>query len=40
MRLVLRGLWNQYRPQRRGETIQQWMARRYPHLSPPLPDGD
>lgn len=40
MRLVLRGMWQQFRPQRRGETPEQYMARRYPHLTPPLPWTD
>lgn len=40
MRLVLRGLWHQFRPQRRSETPHEWMARRYPHLTRPLPWTD
>lgn len=40
MLLVLRGLWHQHRPQRRDETPQQWMARKYPNLTPPLPWTD
>ncbi len=35
MRLVLRGLWNQYRPPRRGESDLDYCRRRYPHITIP-----
>jgi hypothetical protein len=38
--LVLRGLWHQYRPQRRGESTDQWLARRHPSFIPPRPHTD
>ncbi len=40
MRLVLRGLWNQYRPQRRGESLTAYIQRRFPDQPiPPWTDG-
>lgn len=40
MLTVLRGLWAQFRPQRRGESNLDWARRRHPHLPiPPWTDG-